>query len=129
MARLNNTMSEQQTSLSPLRGEGRSRRSASPIQTFKARITIRTSVSPQRGERLRVRGGQSRGALREESGAQQHPLNLFTFTGYRGFDPERGTQLSRVEGIGYPHLRNFTATLDITSMIARQKSDPLPPNA
>jgi hypothetical protein len=40
--------------------------------------------------------------------------NLFTFTGYRGFDPERGTQLSRVEGIGYPHLRNFTATLDIT---------------
>jgi hypothetical protein len=39
--------------------------------------------------------------------------NLFTLTSYSGMDPERGTPLSRVEGIGYPHLRNFTVTLEI----------------
>lgn len=39
--------------------------------------------------------------------------NLFTLTKYSGFDPERGTPLSRVEGIGYPHLRSLTMTLDI----------------
>jgi TonB-linked SusC/RagA family outer membrane protein len=39
--------------------------------------------------------------------------NLFTLTKYSGFDPERGTPLSRVEGIGYPHLRNLTMTVDI----------------
>jgi TonB-linked SusC/RagA family outer membrane protein len=40
--------------------------------------------------------------------------NLFTMTNYAGFDPERGSQLSRVEGLGYPHLRTLTATLEIT---------------
>jgi len=39
---------------------------------------------------------------------------LFTLTGYRGFNPEAGSALSRVEGIGYPHLRTLTATVDIT---------------
>lgn len=39
--------------------------------------------------------------------------NLFTLTNYSGMDPERGSPLSRVEGIGYPHLRNFTFTLEI----------------
>jgi TonB-linked SusC/RagA family outer membrane protein len=39
--------------------------------------------------------------------------NLFTLTSYTGFDPERGTPLSRVEGIGYPHLRSLTFTMDI----------------
>lgn len=40
--------------------------------------------------------------------------NLFTLTNYSGFDPEAGSQFSRVEGIGYPHLRSFTATFEIT---------------
>jgi TonB-linked SusC/RagA family outer membrane protein len=40
--------------------------------------------------------------------------NLFTITNYSGFDPEAGTQFSRVESINYPHLRSFTATFDIT---------------
>jgi hypothetical protein len=40
--------------------------------------------------------------------------NLFTWTrNYTGLDPERGTPLSRYEGVGYPHLRNLTMTLDI----------------
>jgi TonB-linked SusC/RagA family outer membrane protein len=40
--------------------------------------------------------------------------NLFTLTNYSGMDPERGSNLSRVEYLNYPHLRNFTATVDIT---------------
>jgi hypothetical protein len=40
--------------------------------------------------------------------------NLFTVTGYSGMDPDRGTNLSRREILNYPHLRNFTATVDIT---------------
>ncbi len=40
--------------------------------------------------------------------------NLFTLTNYSGFDPEAGTQFSRVENIRYPHLRTFTATFDVT---------------
>jgi hypothetical protein len=40
--------------------------------------------------------------------------NLFTLTNYSGFDPEAGTQFSRVETVNYPHLRTFTATFDIT---------------
>lgn len=40
--------------------------------------------------------------------------NLFTLTDYTGFDPEAGTQFSRVESVNYPHLRTFTATFDIT---------------
>jgi hypothetical protein len=39
--------------------------------------------------------------------------NLFTLTNYSGLDPERGSPLSRVEGIGYPHLRTLTLTLEI----------------
>ncbi|CAN5883448.1 TonB-dependent receptor [soil metagenome] len=39
--------------------------------------------------------------------------NLYTWTKYSGFDPERGTPLSRIEGIGYPHLRSLTLTMDI----------------
>lgn len=40
--------------------------------------------------------------------------NLFTLTGYSGFDPEAGSQFSRYESVNYPHLRNFTATFSIT---------------
>jgi hypothetical protein len=39
---------------------------------------------------------------------------LFTLTDYRGFNPEAGSALSRIEGIGYPHLRTMTMQLDIT---------------
>lgn len=39
--------------------------------------------------------------------------NLFTLTNYSGMDPERGSPLSRVEGIGYPHLRTLTLTLEV----------------
>jgi TonB-linked SusC/RagA family outer membrane protein len=39
---------------------------------------------------------------------------LFTLTSYRGFNPEAGSALSRVEEVGYPHLRTLTATVDIT---------------
>jgi TonB-linked SusC/RagA family outer membrane protein len=41
--------------------------------------------------------------------------NLALWTrNYTGFDPEAGTQFSRVESVRYPHLRTFTATFDIT---------------
>jgi TonB-linked SusC/RagA family outer membrane protein len=40
--------------------------------------------------------------------------NLVTFTGYSGYDPEAGRALSRVEDLGYPQMRTFTMTLDIT---------------
>jgi TonB-linked SusC/RagA family outer membrane protein len=39
--------------------------------------------------------------------------NLFTLTNYSGVDPERGSPLSRVETVGYPHLRHLTMTVDI----------------
>jgi hypothetical protein len=39
---------------------------------------------------------------------------LFTLTGYSGFNPEAGSPLSRQEAITYPHVRSLRATLDIT---------------
>jgi hypothetical protein len=39
---------------------------------------------------------------------------LFTLTGYSGWDPESGTPLSRQESVGYPFLRTFRLTADIT---------------
>jgi len=40
--------------------------------------------------------------------------NLLLFTGFSGFDPEAGSQLSRESDLNYPHLRSLTATLEIT---------------
>jgi hypothetical protein len=40
--------------------------------------------------------------------------NLFVLTGYSGFDPDTGEPLSREETQGYPQLRTFTMTFDIT---------------
>jgi len=40
--------------------------------------------------------------------------NLYTWTGFQAFDPERGTPLSRIVGVGYPHLRSLTMTVDVT---------------
>ena len=39
---------------------------------------------------------------------------LFTLTGYSGFNPESGSPLSRQEAITYPHVRSLRATLDLT---------------
>ncbi|MGH7467181.1 MAG: SusC/RagA family TonB-linked outer membrane protein [Longimicrobiales bacterium] len=39
---------------------------------------------------------------------------LFTLTGYSGFDPEAGSPLSAQEAITYPHLRSLRMTVDIT---------------
>jgi TonB-linked SusC/RagA family outer membrane protein len=39
---------------------------------------------------------------------------LFTLTGYTGWDPESGTPLSRQEAVTYPLLRTFRLTADIT---------------
>jgi TonB-linked SusC/RagA family outer membrane protein len=40
--------------------------------------------------------------------------NLFTFTGYSGYDPEAGRALSRVENLGYPQMRTLTLLFDFT---------------
>jgi TonB-dependent SusC/RagA subfamily outer membrane receptor len=40
--------------------------------------------------------------------------NLFTATGYSGFDPEAGTPIRRMESLEYPPLRSLAATVDIT---------------
>ena len=40
--------------------------------------------------------------------------NLMLFTGFTGFDPEAGSQLSRQSDLNYPHLRSLTATFEIT---------------
>jgi hypothetical protein len=53
-------------------------------------------------------------AAPKELGLGIRGSELFTLTGYRGFNPEAGSALSRVEGVGHPHLRTITATLDIT---------------
>jgi hypothetical protein len=47
--------------------------------------------------------------------------NLFTWTNYRGFDPEVGisggdtgsSALARIEGYQYPNFRTFTAALEL----------------
>lgn len=40
--------------------------------------------------------------------------NLFTWTGYTGYDPEAGTATSRVDDIGYPHYRTFSIRTQFT---------------
>ncbi|MDX1673161.1 MAG: SusC/RagA family TonB-linked outer membrane protein [Longimicrobiales bacterium] len=40
--------------------------------------------------------------------------NLFTLTGYSGYDPDVGTVLNRYDAFGYPNLRQLTATVEIT---------------
>jgi hypothetical protein len=40
--------------------------------------------------------------------------NLFTFTGYSGYDPDTGRALSRIEQLGYPQMRTLTMMFDIT---------------
>jgi TonB-linked SusC/RagA family outer membrane protein len=39
---------------------------------------------------------------------------LFTLTGYSGFNPESGSPLSRQETIQYPHLRSLRLMVDLT---------------
>ena len=40
--------------------------------------------------------------------------NLFTLTKYSGYDPLSGTQLRRVEALGYPQYRTFTGVVQLT---------------
>jgi TonB-linked SusC/RagA family outer membrane protein len=40
--------------------------------------------------------------------------NLFTITGYSGWDPEVGTPNTRYDNFDYPPPRNFTASIEIT---------------
>jgi TonB-linked SusC/RagA family outer membrane protein len=41
--------------------------------------------------------------------------NLFTLaSGFTGYDPERGSPLSRIDTPGYPHLRSLTGAVEIT---------------
>ena len=40
--------------------------------------------------------------------------NLFTLTGYSGYDPDVGSVLNRYDNFGYPNLRQLTATIEIT---------------
>jgi TonB-linked SusC/RagA family outer membrane protein len=40
--------------------------------------------------------------------------NLWTLTGYSGWDPEAGSVLSREDNFDYPPPRNFTASVEIT---------------
>ena len=40
--------------------------------------------------------------------------NLFTLTGYSGFDPEVGSPLDRVDNVNAPFTRTLTFTIDIT---------------
>lgn len=41
--------------------------------------------------------------------------NLFTLVnGFTGYDPERGTPLSRIDTPGYPHMRSLTGVVEIT---------------
>lgn len=39
--------------------------------------------------------------------------NLFTFTSYKGYDPEVGTVLNRLDSFDYPRYRTFTGSVEI----------------
>jgi NosR/NirI family nitrous oxide reductase transcriptional regulator len=114
---------------SPL-GGGRSRRSASSVPRFNARITFRTSLAPQRGEGLRVRGGQSHGALREES--SEHPTKPFTITGRttphpQPFSPLRGEGRSRRSAFpvqGFVHVRALLFLLVLGVLVSIAQAGP-----
>jgi hypothetical protein len=40
--------------------------------------------------------------------------NLFTLTGYSGFDPEVGSALVRIDNFAYPNTRTLTGTIEFT---------------
>jgi TonB-linked SusC/RagA family outer membrane protein len=40
--------------------------------------------------------------------------NLYSFTSYTGYDPEAGTANSRVDNLGYPRYRTYSAKLQLT---------------
>jgi hypothetical protein len=39
--------------------------------------------------------------------------NLKTWTSYKGYDPEVGTVINRLDSYDYPQYRNFTAVLQL----------------
>ena len=40
--------------------------------------------------------------------------NLFTWTDYKGYDPEVGSTLSRLDSFDYPRYRTFTGAIELT---------------
>jgi hypothetical protein len=40
--------------------------------------------------------------------------NLLTFTDYKGYDPEVGGTLTRLDSFDYPRYRTFTGSIEIT---------------
>jgi TonB-linked SusC/RagA family outer membrane protein len=40
--------------------------------------------------------------------------NLFTWTDYKGYDPEVGTNLARLDSFDYPRYRTFTGAIELT---------------
>ena len=40
--------------------------------------------------------------------------NLLTFTDYKGYDPEVGNSIVRLDAFDYPRYRTFTGSVEIT---------------
>ena len=40
--------------------------------------------------------------------------NLLTFTDYKGYDPEVGGVITRLDSFDYPRFRTFTGSVEIT---------------
>jgi TonB-linked SusC/RagA family outer membrane protein len=70
----------------------------------------RVSYRFQRALTRRILGG----AAPAEITLGVNARNLFTLTGYSGFDPEVGDPLYRVDFVDHPFTRTLTFTLDIT---------------
>jgi TonB-linked SusC/RagA family outer membrane protein len=71
-------------------------------------ISLQYRISPQQLQSIGLRNlsnGISLGVIGR---------NLFTITNYKGFDPEVGTALERLDSFDYPNSRTVTATVEIT---------------
>jgi TonB-linked SusC/RagA family outer membrane protein len=67
---------------------------------------------------LKYRLPRSFNAALSRLGANQASLsligrNLLTLTSYKGYDPEVGTVLNRLDSFGYPRYRTFTGSVEI----------------
>lgn len=68
---------------------------------------------------LRYRLGRGLATMLSHFGAEGAAIsligrNLLTFTGYKGYDPEVGGVLTRLDSFGYPRYRTFTGSFEIT---------------
>ena len=71
---------------------------------------MRVSYRAQREQLRRILGN----AAPTEITFGLNARDLFTLSGYSGFDPEVGSPLYRVDFVEHPFTRNFTFTVDIT---------------